>query len=180
MKEHFSINQIATKLGKTYPYIHQTVQGLLERGILLATPVGRSHLCTLNLQSEECVAILTLIELERTSRALKRDRFLPAVVEAVRKANHGVRIWTTILVGDKVYTVVDDPRSESIVAILGSIPYSNMQALGIGSLSELLVGKDASFREDRVILQGFENYFMMLAGVEEQLGMLYSPLGARP
>jgi hypothetical protein len=60
----FSINQIAKKLSRKYPYINKKVGMLISSGILKKIVVGRSHLCSLNLDNPKTVLALAMAELE--------------------------------------------------------------------------------------------------------------------
>ncbi len=180
VKAHYSINQIAKKLGKTYPYIYQTVQGLLEREVLVATPVGRSHLCTLNLRSDECIAILTLNALEERKKALK-SKFVGAVLEAVKRVSPRMPIWTALLVGETVYLVTCPLDEDEEDTLKHEIPYSALVLLSVPQLRERLRAlEETELREERVLLHGFANYYGLLASIEDRLQYLYSPLRGEP
>ena len=52
-----SINQIAHKLKKAYPHINAKVNDLINEGILNKRQIGRSYLCSVNLDNDKCVEL---------------------------------------------------------------------------------------------------------------------------
>ncbi len=69
----YSINQIATKLGKKYPYINKKVTLLLKNQIFKKIVVGRSHLCSLNLDNDETIYLLILNEIQKKKSFAKNN-----------------------------------------------------------------------------------------------------------
>jgi len=49
--ESFSINEISKRLSKVYAYVHKLVQQLSEEGAVKITKVGKSSICSINLNS---------------------------------------------------------------------------------------------------------------------------------
>lgn len=49
--EVFSINEIAKKLDKKYPFVHNTVKKMVSDGFLNSISFGRSLLCSINLEN---------------------------------------------------------------------------------------------------------------------------------
>ena len=70
LKSLFSINQISKKLDKKYPYINKKVKQLIKSDILQKINFGRSHLCSINLDSDRAIILLSLNEIR------KKERFL--------------------------------------------------------------------------------------------------------
>ena len=56
----YSINEISRRIGKAYPNVHKTVQTLVHKGILKRHPMGRSHLCSVNLEDNRAILLLAL------------------------------------------------------------------------------------------------------------------------
>ena len=67
-----SINQISKKLHKAYPYINAKVNELIKEGVLNKSQIGRSYLCSLNLNSEKTIALLSLMGTEKKEKILGR------------------------------------------------------------------------------------------------------------
>ncbi|MBU1030275.1 MAG: hypothetical protein KKB65_03515 [Nanoarchaeota archaeon] len=74
--EFLSILQIAKKLNKPYSYIHKKINEFLKLEILKKIVLGRAHLCTINLQSEDAVLLLSMYELEKKKSLLKKNNSL--------------------------------------------------------------------------------------------------------
>ncbi|MFO7711454.1 MAG: hypothetical protein R6V53_06820 [Candidatus Woesearchaeota archaeon] len=61
----FSINEIASKLGKKYPYVHKRAMELIQEQYLNSVTVGRSTMCSLNLENPFVRYILGYFHLKR-------------------------------------------------------------------------------------------------------------------
>jgi hypothetical protein len=67
----FSINQIARSLKKTYPFINKKVTELLDSSILRKTVVGKSYLCSLNLDNELTAILLAKHEIAKREGSIE-------------------------------------------------------------------------------------------------------------
>lgn len=103
-----SINQIAKNLGKSYPYIYKKVISFIEQGILNKTTIGSSSLCSINLQSEEAIILLSINEILHKKKVLEKDDKIKATIFKIREIGKEIPIQTSILVDDKIVLVTDN------------------------------------------------------------------------
>ncbi len=78
LRGFYTINTIAQKLVKAYPFVHRKVRALLSIGVLRSVHVGNSHCISLNLASRRAVLYLTELELEKRAK-------LPEAIQSVAK-----------------------------------------------------------------------------------------------
>ncbi len=163
----FSINQIAKKLSKKYPYINKKVGMLISSGILKKIVVGRSHLCSLNLDNPKTVLALAMAELE-----------LQKKIPDIRKIKEGIaelRFRTSLLVcvyyKEKLVFVVDNirDRREIVRAFSDSIVLDRNQFLD-------LMLDDPELFSSHIILYGFEKFYELLMFEIDEIKRRYSPL----
>ena len=101
-----SINQIAKKLNKAYPHINAKVNELIEQGILNKVQVGRSYLCSINLNDDKAVILLSLNE------AIKKDKLLQQpsnkkLLEEISLIKNNFKVYTIFILGKKLIFVLD-------------------------------------------------------------------------
>jgi hypothetical protein len=173
----FSINQIATKLGKKYPYINKKVTILVKNNIFKKTIVGRSHLCSLNLQNDETIYLLILNEIKR-----KKQTFEAASQKATKILSYSSKIAKAsganlvLKIKDEIFFVVD--KKEEVLPLEKSIIPQMLQDLSpvVIDRAEFLsrLKKDPKLQEDKIIMLGFEKYYDYIREIEDELKIKYS------
>jgi hypothetical protein len=173
----FSINQIATKLGKKYPYINKKVTILVKNNIFKKTIVGRSHLCSLNLQNDETIYLLILNEIKR-----KKETFEVASQKAAKILSYSCKVAKAsganlvLKIKDEIFFVVD--KKEEVLPLEKSIIPQMLQDLSpvIIDRAEFLsrLKKDPKLQEDKIIMLGFEKYYDCIREIEDELKIKYS------
>lgn len=159
LRGFFTINQIAQRLSKAYPYINRKVHGLLELGVLQSVQVGGSHLCTLNLRNRRAVLFLTEIELG------KRSQLPHATIELTRALEHDGHL--------AIETVV---AGNGAIYLVGQGSYPGTTTVTADALKALLLETDLF--KDHVVLHGYERFFAYLAAIQSDLDHKYNPLVA--
>jgi hypothetical protein len=157
LRGFYTINTIATKLHKAYPYIHRKVHALLTLGVLRSVQVGNSHCCTINLKNRRAVLLLTELELEKRAK-------LPATVQTLAKQ----------LETDGTLSIETALYGNGHVYVLGSGNYRGTTTVTAEQLKELLLTTEL-FKE-HVILYGYERFFAHLANLQADLDRQYNPL----
>ena len=107
-----SINEIARSLKKTYPYIYKKVNSLIQKEILKRTVIGRSHVCTINLQSELAILLLSINEVQKKQdlkKTSKEFRFIADILE-----NEADNIITAVRIRQKIILVTSKPKHINI------------------------------------------------------------------
>lgn len=170
LADMFSINRIASLLKKAYPMINRHVNGMIQRGILKKTIVGRSHLCTLNLARDETLMLLSYLEISKKERVKKNISELASSLRELRRRRS---IRTAILSGKKVIVVLDNVlEADSIREVLaydGPIAFVDRS-----TIKRQLIESKELFR-DHVVLFGYELFFDMVQEIKEHLHK-YNPL----
>ncbi|MBN2566461.1 hypothetical protein JXB02_00050 [Candidatus Woesearchaeota archaeon] len=169
----YSINQIATELDRTYPFVNKKVHELAEREVFSFIPVGRSHLCRLNLGSEEAMLLLMRSEIG------KRDRLIasrPELAQAVRflREESGLEPYTIFLHAERLHIVCPGTVLRRATGLEKTLE-SDTILLSPDAFRRLLVSEDLV--RDHVILFGFEHFFWAVKQVWPQVAARYNAIG---
>jgi hypothetical protein len=174
----YSINQIASKLGKKYPYINKKVTRLIKNNIFRKTIIGRSYLCSLNLKNDETVYLLILNEIRKKASELKQNPKLQEVIDYVDKAKKLVNLQLVIKSKDRILFVLDKPEEkeqfESAIVKQAMKDYKTEIHTKESFLKEMLKTKE--LHEKHTILQGYEKYYEYIREIEDELKLRYSKL----
>lgn len=77
----FTINEISRSLGEYYSFVHRTINKLIEDGIIIKNKVGKSHLCSPNLENEKTMALIQLSEIESRDEYYDKNKELKLILE---------------------------------------------------------------------------------------------------
>ncbi len=162
----FSINQIASKLGKKYPYINKKVTEMLEQGVLNKIVVGKSYLCSLNLDNELTVIMLSLIEMSKKKKT-RQDK----VESFIERTRLSMTIHCVVQYGKKLLFVVEDLKDRR--KIEREFPGST-----VADKAELLdmLGTEKDLYSGHSVLYGRERFFELLKIELDELKRQHSPL----
>ena len=164
----YSINQIAKLLKKTYPYVNKRVSYLVDESILKKSVLGSSHLCSLNLANDKCIVLLSLVEIEKRDKFLKRNSKLRKALELLKKEISKRTFHCVLLSKDKIIFVLEDPRFSIVIQGFKS------SVVGKEEFLDLLLNSDVL--QDHVIVYGFDRYFEFVKEVEDRLRLKHSIL----
>jgi hypothetical protein len=174
----YSINQIAHKLGKKYPYINKKVTLLIKNNIFRKTVIGRSYLCSLNLKNDETLYLLILNEIHKKSSELKQNPRLQEVIDYVDKAKKLINLQLVLKSRDRILFVLDKPEEKEQFekAILKQVmkDYKTEIHTKESFLKEMLKTKE--LHEKHTILHGYERYYEYIREIEDELKLRYSKL----
>jgi len=171
----YSINQIAVRLGKAYPYINRKVTSLIHSEILNMTVIGRSHLCSVNLKSDETNWLLALNEIRKKEEIEKKDKRIAEIIKTIHNLRKAITIHLAVKVGNRLLFVLENKEDKSILEKSISLTYFKIQTYTKQEfLQWLLVDKD--ILQNHVILFGYEKYFHYLEEIGGKLRIKYSSL----
>lgn len=174
----YSINQIASKLGKKYPYINKKVTILIKNNIFKRTIIGRSYLCSLNLKNDETVYLLILNEIHRKTSELKQNPKLHEVIEYVDKAKKLINLQLVLKSKDRILFVLDKPEEkeqfENAIVKQAMKDYNAEIHTKESFLKEMLKSKE--LHEKHTILLGYERYYEYIREIEDELKLRFSKL----
>jgi hypothetical protein len=162
----FSMNQIAKDLGKPYPFVNRKVNALIDAGILNRTVIGRSHLCSLNLESQETIILMSMIELEKK----RRHDFKELDSYIGRKSASGWISCVVVSAGRIIFVVTDLKQRLELQK-----QYPESLVLDKQEFQNYLVETESIFR-DHVVVYGTERFFEILREVLFELKKRHSPL----
>ena len=163
----YSINQIAKKLNKSYPYVNKRVSALLDDGILQKRVVGSAHLCSLNFFNDSCIALLSLVEIEKRDAAIKKNRALDMALSWV-KEHPKLRGYECMVVSERTVFLVGDEKPRRKLEGMHQKLISEDQFKNMLEQGKVL--------KEHVILAGFEAYFMMVREIEAELRLRYGKM----
>jgi len=163
----FSINQIAAKLGKKYPYINKKVTSLLKENILKKTVVGRSHLCSLNMENEQTLLMLSMRQLVK-KRKLKISEEINEFIEQNKLT---ITIHCVVKYNNSLLFVVENIKDRRRIVRR----FSDAVVVGKQEFLDLLDEEERLFR-GHIVLYGTERFYEFLMIELEELKRQYSPL----
>lgn len=162
----FSINKIATKLKKTYPYVNKKVTELLQRGILKKTIVGKSYLCSLNFENDETLLYLSMNELQ------KKKAVDAAELDSFAKENMlTLSIQCIVKSKNRLIFVIDDLKDRREI----ERRFEKAVIVDRKEFADMLIDEPELFKEHTVI-EGRESFFRLLRTVLDELKKKHSPL----
>jgi len=174
----YSINQIASKLGKTYPYINKKITRLIKNKIFKKTISGRAYLCSLNLDNDETIYLLILNEIKKKKQELTKKPELRKVMSYANKLKKLTGLQLVLKHKNKIIYVLENQQEKEQVqkASLRQVAQGH-HATALTKkefLGELLENKE--IQENHVILYGYEKYYEYLKEIEDELKLRYSKL----
>ncbi len=161
----FSINEISKKLNKKYPYINKKVTQLINRGILKKIVVGRSYLCSLNLENEKTILLLTLCQIN------KKQSNSNTLKEYIIKNNLESTIHSVVSYNNNLVVIVNSLRERK--TILKEFPKAII--IHKTEFMDMLLETPELFR-DHLVLYGYERFFELILVIKEELKTKYSPI----
>ncbi|MBW2991485.1 hypothetical protein KY348_07335 [Candidatus Woesearchaeota archaeon] len=174
----YSINQIAHRLGKKYPYINKKVSVLIKNKIFKKTIIGRSYLCSLNLENDETIYLLILNEIRRKKAELELDSNLQAVLGYINKAKKIINLQVVLKHKEKIIFVLptkeEKEQFEKAIVKQAMNGYQAEIYTKQDFLKELLDNKE--LQEKHIILYGYEKYYDYIREIEDELKLRYSKL----
>jgi hypothetical protein len=170
-----SINQISKLLNKKYPYVNKKTNQLINRRILKKVVFGKAYLCSLNLQEEETIILLSLLELEKKKAFLKKNLSLKSSLPQIDEIKQTIPLTLVIFSGRKILFIIQDIKSKKALESKLKNVKTKIQILTKIDLQKRLL-ENKSILEDHIILYAFEKYYEYLAEIEDKLRIRYSPL----
>lgn len=161
----FSINEIAKRLNKKYPYINKKVTQLINKGILKKIVVGRSYLCSLNLENEKTILLLALCQINKKNPESKDIR------KYIIKNNLELVIHSVVSYHGNLVFVVNGLRDRK--AIMDNYPEA--QIVHKSEFVDMLLETPALF-QNHLVLYGYERFFELIVSVKDELISKYSPI----
>src|SRR4030042_4557184 len=174
----YSINQIAQKRGKKYPYINKKVSALIDEGIFRKSILGRSYLCSLNLDNDEAIYLLILYEIKKKKTALKKESHLAEILDYISKINKIISLPLVVESEKKIIFVLEKQEGkeqfEKAVVKEAMKGYTTEATTKEHFLKELLKNKEV--QKNHVILHGYEKYYEYMCEIEDELKARYSKI----
>lgn len=172
----YSINQVASKLGKKYPYINKKMSSLIKEGIFKKTIIGRSYLCSLNLSSEDTIYLLILGEIRKKKSLIKKTPQLASTLEYISKLSKVTSLSLAIESKGTITFVLEDDKGkeqfEKVIVQEAMKGYKLRVHTKQSFQPELLENEE--LRKSHAILYGYEKYYEHLRQIEDRLKAKYS------
>ncbi|MFH1770579.1 MAG: hypothetical protein ABH828_03405 [archaeon] len=166
-----TINQIAKELRKAYPYIHKKVTSFIEKEIFNKFKLGNSTLCSINLQSEEAIVLLTINELKQKKELLKKNKELELKIEKLKEASKEVPIQTVLKVKNKLFIITENQFYKKTL-------HNEFSTANIMTKQEFQqkILKDYSQIQDHILLYHNEKYYEIMGEIEHELRIKNFPI----
>lgn len=85
-EKRFTINEIAKELNRYYSFVNKVVKRLIRERVVIGERVGRAYLCSLNLENEKTLTLLSVAEIEKKENFYRKNKELKLVLEDFVKA----------------------------------------------------------------------------------------------
>ncbi|MBU1975033.1 MAG: hypothetical protein KKG59_01375 [Nanoarchaeota archaeon] len=172
MTAAYSINEIATRLKKKYPYINKKVSRLIEKKVLNKTVIGRSYLCSINLDCDEAILLLSYNDMESKREFLGKNKKLASFLDHLDTNKKRFLIKACVFIND-VLIVVTDGSALALAA----------QALKPKSQKTMFLDEDMFLsylvdhaNKDHVVLYSFERYYEYIKEIEGKLRLKHAKI----
>jgi hypothetical protein len=165
----FSINQISKKLNKSYPHINAKVNNLIKEGVLSKANVGRSYLCSLNLENEKSVALLILEGAKKKEKTLSHIKNLSIFLEEIARIKADFNVDTIILSNNSLIFVMEHIYDrEAIKNMYKEIKQFDLLFFDKEAFVEYLL-ENPTIIPETCILYSYEKYFSLVNKAKEKL-----------
>ncbi|MBR9675589.1 hypothetical protein GOV05_01120 [Candidatus Woesearchaeota archaeon] len=157
-----SILSISKKLGKAYPHINQKINSLISQEVIRKEVRGKSYLCSLNLQSELAIALLSIDEINKKKEQTKR---IPRkILDLVNLLLSTKKTKNIIYSNTNLYIITEEDTKK----VFSKKKTKNAFFLTNQEFKEEIFS-DLSIIKNALILQSYEDYFSLLKEEEERL-----------
>jgi len=102
-----SINQMAKILKKAYPNVNNTANNLIDENILNKNQEGHSYQCSINLENEKALLLLSLNEIMKKEKYLKKIKKPREFLEEIKEIKTKFKIHTIFVHSKKLYFILD-------------------------------------------------------------------------
>jgi len=162
----FSINQIAKLLNKKYPYVNKKVSELIEQRILNRIIVGKSHLCSLNLNNEMTIQYLSLIEIEKREKSKTQQ-----IDEFITQNLLSITIHCVIRSKNRLFFIIENIKDRR------KIERAFDKAIVVDKTEFLdLISEDRDLFNDHLIIYGYHKFYELLELELDEVKKIHSPL----
>lgn len=163
----FSINQIARLLGKKYPFVNKKVTQLIAASVLKKTVVGKSHLCSLNFESQEAVSMLCRLEAEKGQNA----KFPKHLKRFIDSSLLRICIHCVVQSHGKLTFVIESLRDRREI----ERGFPGSRVIDKQEFIDILAEGDGLFTQ-HIVLYGCERFFELLRPALDELKKKHSPV----
>lgn len=171
IKIAYTIHQISTKLKKAYPYVNKKVNEFIEEGIFKKLVVGRSYLCSLNLENEKTIVLLTIHEIRKKEDFLKKEKAYNYFLDSLQKLKQIVPIYSIIMQNDVINIVLNSIEDKNLLKKhLAEFKDYDFEIYDRKSYQKYLL-EHPELLHTRIILTGYERYFELLIEVTDRLSV---------
>ncbi|MFW5990880.1 MAG: hypothetical protein ACOCQX_01495 [Candidatus Nanoarchaeia archaeon] len=161
----FSINEISKKLGKKYPYVNKKVSSLIGENILKKIVVGRSYLCSLNLENEKTILLLCLNEIN------KQPSHAGKVKQFIRRQRLESSIHSVVELQGRLIFILNELKPRRKIERY----FENSTALDRDEFIDMLIENPGLFKNHTVVY-GYERFFELITTSADELKRVYSPI----
>jgi hypothetical protein len=164
----FSIHQVSKKLGKAYPHIYHKINELIDEGILQKVIIGRSTMCSINLDSEKAVFLLGLTKTYQKEQFSKKENLIARLDQIVRRIRLTYRLHTVVYSNKKVYFVLDHLFDKDSILNNFDLTYFNTVFVTAEEFQSMILN-DQKLISDVLIIHAYEKYYEIVNHMKDKL-----------
>ena len=190
-KDHvkgISMNEMARNLGLTYSYLYKNVQNMIRENILISKRIGRSTICSINIENRKARLLLSLASQKKTDSFLSKNKVLSKMLEeAVQRLGQKTKtLYSIILFGSyakgrekkasdiDLLIIMSEKEDEAVHEELNTIETRYGKAINPVIVDQEIFKKMAGSKDqnvvkeaiiDKVVLYGFEHFWELLSEV---------------
>lgn len=171
-----SINQISKILKKSYPNINLKVNDLIKEGILLKYELGKSYFCSINLDNEKAIALLTLNEAEKKEiflKQLKKQNSKNNLFNEINEIKNKFKVYTILFYENKIIFVLDYINDkEAIKNLYNEIKNFELFFFDLNSFKDYLSYNHKNLSKF-IVIYYYEKYYEILNSIKNNLIFSY-------
>ncbi len=166
--EVFNVSEIAKGVGAAYPHTHAAVKRMIRDGILSAITVGKSILCSVNLENDLARNLLAQAQCRRKASLLSRPNLLNLDAEMRRIAAEEPQVIVAILNKEGIRFIVTERK-----AAMAVLRRTSMLGLSFSDPDEFRAELLTSMRtlDGSTILFGYDRLLLILLPIHRQLSL---------
>jgi hypothetical protein len=158
----YSINRIAQRLGKSYPYVNKRVGLLLEEGVLFKQVVGTTYLCSANLTNDLCIWLLGLVGLQQKLIILEKNSWAGEILATLESEGIADDFVCGVLHGSRLVLVSCDGG-----AMPDAVSSKRVEVMTRKEFKRAVV-EEKLFRSPSIVL-GFEGFYRVVRACERNI-----------
>lgn len=180
IEKKFTINEIAKNINEYYSFVHRTVNKMVKDNVIIKNRVGKSYLCSLNIENEKTLALIQLSEIEKKNEFYNINKELKLILEDFIKSTESkIDIISIILFGSYVKGTATKESDIDILLIskektgIDKIVREIYAKYGKEINAIIMTPDDFKKQKDKTVIREIINDHYIMYGVEKFVNLVF-------